>query len=89
MALTASALTGLLERAWSSGEVKIEIQSYTAVSGDTSGTATAKQLDTVYAALVINGVALTGVPTVSGKTATFAFANPGANRAGHIIFIGA
>jgi hypothetical protein len=88
MAFAASALTGVLSKKWSIGPVKIEIQSCTCASGDTSGTVAAKTLSSVFACLVISGLKLTSVPSISGTTATLAFADPVATVAGHVILIG-
>lgn len=74
-------------RAWSIGPLKMEIQTFTAVSGDTSGTITAKSLTNVDH-VILNSLNLISAPTISGATVTLAFADPAANRAGTIILLG-
>jgi hypothetical protein len=87
MAFAAAALTGDLSRAWSIGPVKMEIQSYTVASGDTSGTVTAQRLSRVDHVIVTNLLDVTF--TISGTTATLAFADPSTpGSAGSVILIG-
>lgn len=88
MALTSAALSGDLARAWSWGPVKVEIRSIAAANTDTSGTVTAERLERVDAAIVVNAVTLDAAPTISGKTVTLSFADPGGDVDGHIILIG-
>lgn len=98
MAFSASALSDPYNKAWSWGPVKLEIQRFSAVSSDTSGTATAKSLHQVDQVLLVaeGSVCQTSAPSISGLTATFAFADPAsactgysaANINGFVIFIG-
>lgn len=85
MAFSASALSGSLARAWSIGPVKIEIQSFVAATSDTSGTVTAKCLSSVDQVLVMSDGTLcqTAAPSISGLTATLAFADPASACAGY------
>lgn len=83
----ALASTQVLDRAWSIGPYRIEVHTFTAANGDTSGTATAKSLHEVDQVIVTGLLNVTA--TYSGAVATLAFADPGvAGTAGQIIFIG-
>ena len=82
----AFASTQKLDRAWSLGPFKVEIHTFTAASGDTSGTVTASSLHTVDQVIVTGLSNCTA--TYSGKTATLAFADPAADAAGQIIILG-
>jgi hypothetical protein len=86
----AYAQTNLAARpeAWSVGHIKQQIIQATVASGDTSATVTADGLTTLAAVIVCGGVGLTAQPTISGNTATLAFADPVATRAFHIICLG-
>ena len=74
-------------RAISLGVIKMEIQTYTAISGDTAGTITASSMERLEH-IVIDGIVMDAAPTFSGKVATISFPDPVANRAGTIILIG-
>jgi hypothetical protein len=69
------------------GPLKAEIHTFTCGNGDTSGTATAKNLTTVYHCIT-DGIQLTAAPTFSGKVATLTFVDPAANAFGTLILIG-
>lgn len=86
MAFSASALSGVLNRAFSIGPVKIELQSFSCVSTDTSGTATANCLDSVDQAVLLGGGSIdqTSAVSISGSTATFAFADPATACTGYV-----
>lgn len=86
MAFAASALSGLLNRKWSIGPVKIEIQTFSALTSDTTGTVTANALTSVDACILIGSGTLcqTSAPSVSGTTATLAFADPAAACTGYV-----
>lgn len=75
-------------RSFSIGPIKAQLLTYTAVSGDTSGTITADRLSTVMHVLLDGGLALTAAPTFSGNVVTLAFTNPGANAFGSIMVLG-
>lgn len=75
-------------RSFSIGPVKVQMLNYTCVSGDTSGTVTATNLSSIDAVVVGGALAVTAAPTISGNTATIAFTDPAANRAGTIIVVG-
>lgn len=89
MAFASSALSSPLDRAFSIGPIKMEIQNVSAASGDTSGTVTASRLHIVYAAIACGGPSLSAQPTISGTSVTLAFADPLANVAGKILLLGA
>lgn len=88
MAFSASALTGSLAKKWSIGPFKIEIQKFSAASGDTSGTVTAKALSSVDLALVCGSLVLSSDTTYSSNVATLAFADPVATVKGLVILLG-
>lgn len=98
MAFSAAAISAPYNRAWSWGPFKLEIQTFTAVSTDTSGTATAKCLHNVDKAFLVSSGTFcqTSAPSISGTTATFTMADPAsgatgyvaANVNGFVIFIG-
>jgi hypothetical protein len=69
------------------GPLRGELLTFTAVSGDTSGTITSKNLHQIYHC-IIDGVQLTAAPTFSSGVATVTFADPGANAFGTILLIG-
>lgn len=75
MALAASALSAE-PRSFSIGPLKIQILTFTAVSGDTSGTVTATALSRASAIFLDGGIRLSAAPTFSGNVATLAFADP-------------
>lgn len=88
MAFSASAVTAE-PRSFSIGPWKIELQTYSVASGDTSGTITANALSSVIFAQVSGPAAVaTSAPSYSGKVATLAFVNPAATRYGTIILVG-
>lgn len=69
------------------GPLRAEIHTWTAASGDTSGTVTASRLSTVHHCIV-DGLQSTAAPVCSGKTAVLAFTNPGATVYGTLLLIG-
>lgn len=87
MAFSASNATSPADRAWSLGPVKVQILTCSAANGDTSGTATADGLSTIYYA-ALTGFTQTAAPTFSGNVVTVAFADPTATRYGQMIVIG-
>ncbi len=88
MAFTASALTtNGLNRSQSIGPNKIQVMTWTAGNGDTSGTITADALSEVFQ-VILTGCTQTAAPTYSGNVATVAFADPAATVYGQVICIG-
>lgn len=75
-------------RSWSIGPLKMQIMTYTAVSGDVAGTITADALSSVQHVILDGGLVLSAAPTFSGNVATIAFTDPVANRFGSIILLG-
>lgn len=73
-------------RKFSWGPVNIEIQTFSAVSTDTSGTVTATKLSRLDDVLLMGSGSLcqTAAPSISGLTATLAFADPAAACAGYV-----
>lgn len=84
----AAAITALGKAARSIGDVKLEIMDIGIVSGDTGATATATGLSRVDYAILIANVRQSAVPTISGVTATFTFADPVATVKGHVLLLG-
>lgn len=99
MAFSASNLSGVLARAFSWGPFKIELQSFSAVSTDTSGTVNSAYLHSIGACVLMGSGTLcqTSAPSISGTAATLAFADPASacagysakNVNGYVILIGA
>lgn len=88
MAFVASALTtNGLDRSFSEGPVKKQYMTWTAASGDTSGTATATALSQIYY-VILTGCTQTALPTSSGNVITVAFADPVATVFGQLIAVG-
>jgi hypothetical protein len=75
-------------RSFSIGPLKIQIMTWSAASGDTSGTATADALQEVFHVIVSGGLSQTAAATYSGKVATITFADPAATVYGQLILIG-
>ncbi len=75
-------------RSFSIGPLKIQIFTFTAVSGDTSGTITATGLKEAFHVIVTGGLVYTAAPTFSTNVATLAFTDPAANAFGTAIVIG-
>lgn len=73
-------------RAISLGPIKMQILTYTAVSGDTSGTVTVSGFtDRIDSMVIDGGLKLTAAITFAGNVATLAFTDPAANAFGTII----
>ena len=88
MAFTPAALTAE-PRSFSIGPWKIELQTYSVASGDTTGTITANALSSVSFAMISGPAAVaTALPTYSGNAVTLAYVNPAATRYGTIILFG-
>jgi hypothetical protein len=87
MAFAATLSTKEVRKVALGGPLKAEIFTWTAISGDTSGTVTSTNLHTIYHC-IIDGVVLTAAPTFSSNVATLAFANPAATVFGTLILIG-
>lgn len=87
-AASSSAITNLGAATRSIGDVKIEIQEMTIVSGDTAATATAQGLSRVDYAMLLADVVQTAFPTYSGKVATFAFTDPAATVKAQVLLFG-
>jgi len=77
-------------RAIGIGPIKMQIFTYTAISGDTTGTVTADAIVDRISHIVIDGglCKLTAAPTFSGNVATLAFSDPAANAYGTILVFG-
>jgi len=76
-------------RSFSIGPLKVQFYTYTAASGDTSGTITAAGLSSVKHVLVDGlGKGMSAAPSFSGNVVTLAFADPVATVAGTVMVIG-
>ena len=76
-------------RVWSVGPVKFQLMTWTAVSGDTTGTITADRLSRLMHVIVDGGIVFTAAPTYATNVATLAFAaTPAAGGAGTVLCIG-
>lgn len=86
MAFAAATLTSDQDRAFSVGPLKIEIQSFSCLSTDTSGTVTAQRLYRVDQVILCASGTLcqTSAPSISGVTATLAMSDPAAACTGYV-----
>jgi hypothetical protein len=75
-------------RSFSIGPVKIQILTWSAASGDTSGTITADRLQYAQHVIIDGKIAHTSAPTFSGNVVTLAFADPVATVYGTAIVFG-
>lgn len=75
-------------RAFSIGPKKIQILTWAAASGDTSGTVTATGLSRAEHILIDGKIIQTSAATYSGNVVTLAFADPLATVVGTCIVIG-
>jgi len=75
-------------RSFSIGTQKIQVMTWSAISGDTSGTVTAGRLSSVSHILMDGGLVLSAAPTVSGNQVTLAFNDPSASVYGTLIVVG-
>jgi hypothetical protein len=75
-------------RSFSIGPLKVQIFTYTAVSGDTSGTITATALKEAFHVILDGSLTHSAAPTFSTNVVTLAFVDPAANRFGTVIVIG-
>lgn len=87
MAFSASD-SSLEPRSFSIGNLKLQILTYSAASGDTSGTVTADKLSSIMHVYVDGGLKFAAAPSLSGNVATLSFANPAANIYGTILCVG-
>jgi hypothetical protein len=83
MAFVASAPT-TESRAWSWGPLKMEFQTFTCSTADTSGTVTAKRLSRVDDCIVIGGPVLNGAPVITGTSVALTFADPASACTGYV-----
>ena len=87
MPFVASNLSGDAGRAWAIGPKKIQLMSWAAASGDTTGTLTADSLVRIDQVILV-GLTQGSQPVITGNSATVAFTNPAATVVGQIIVIG-
>lgn len=87
MAFAATLSTSEKRKVAFGGPLKAEFFTYSAASGDTSGTITSINLHTIYHVLM-DGVVQSAAATFSAGVATVTFVNPAATVYGSIILIG-
>ncbi len=76
-------------RGFSIGPLKVQIFTWTAVSGDTSGTITATNMASARHVIIDGmGKGMSAAPTFSGNVVTLSFADPVANVAGTAMVLG-
>lgn len=69
-------VTTLASRSYSIGPVKQITGTFTAVSGDTTGTITVPQLTSIEFVELGGGLRLTAAPTIAANVITLAFVDP-------------
>ena len=87
MAFAAVALTAE-PRAYSIGPLKKQILTWSAASGDTSGTITAPGLSSVVSVIMDGGLILNAAPTFATNVVTLSFNDPAATVYGTCIVYG-
>lgn len=87
MALTVTPSTTEKRKVAFGGPLKAEFYTYTALSGDTSGTITSLNMHTLYHVLM-DGVVQSAAATFSNNIATLTFVDPAASVFGTIVLIG-
>ncbi len=75
-------------RAFSLGPVNMQIFTWSAASGDTSGTITADRLHSVSHVIIDGGLVMSAAPTYSSNAVTLAFNDPLATVYGTILVFG-
>jgi hypothetical protein len=75
-------------RSWSEGPLKYQVLTYSAISGDTSGTITADRLTSIAHIFMDGGLTFSSAPSFSGNVATIAFNDPAASVYGTILVAG-
>lgn len=85
----AATLLSSESRSFSIGPLKVQLYTWTAASGDTSGTITASGLSSVKFILIDGfGKGMSAVPTYATNVVTLAFADPAATVAGTAMVFG-
>lgn len=75
-------------RSFSIGPLKVQLMTYSATTGDVSGTVTADALKELHHVIIDGRIVQTGAASISGNVATLAFVNPAATIAGTVLCIG-
>lgn len=75
-------------RSYSVGPQKIQILTWSAISGDTSGTVTCDRLSSVQHIIMDGGLILNAAPTFATNVVTLAFNDPAASVYGTLIVFG-
>lgn len=87
MAFAAADATGE-PRAMSVGPLKMQLLTWSAISGDTTGTVTADKLYLAQSLIMDGGLILNAALSFSGNQVTIAFNDPAASVFGNIIVLG-
>lgn len=75
-------------RSFSIGTRKCQIMTWSAISGDTTGTITADRLQYLEAVYLDGGLIFNTATTFAGNVATLAFNDPGASVYGTLLCVG-
>jgi len=75
-------------RGFSVGPQKVQLLTWSCISGDTSGSVTADKLYSVSHILMDGGLIFNAAPTFSGNVVTLAFNDPAASVYGSIMVVG-
>lgn len=75
-------------RSFSMGPYKVQLMTYAAASGDTSGTITADRLSSLDHILVDGKILMTTATSFSGNVATITFQDPTATITGTVMCFG-
>lgn len=70
------------------GPIKMQLLTYAAASGDTSGTVTADRMTRIVAVFVDGKIFQTSAATFAANVATLTFADPVATVVGDVIVLG-
>ena len=75
-------------RKFSQGPVNMQIMTWSAISGDTSGTITADRMSSVSHVIIDGGLVMNAAPTYATNVVTLAFNDPVASVYGTILVFG-
>lgn len=75
-------------RAFSQGPLNMQIMTWSAISGDTSGTITADRMHTVSHIIIDGGLVMNAAPTYATNVVTLAFNDPVASVFGTCLVFG-
>lgn len=75
-------------RAFSQGPLLMQIMTWTALSGDTSGSVTADRMHSVSHIIIDGGLVMSAAPTYATNVVTLAFNDPAASVFGTLLVFG-